>query len=274
MDAKFRIPFTFSHIKKLKNRSEFFIHKVKYKKESKLGKNLEHSKTNLTREDYIGILLRNFSINFSLIFIISTSALAFLRVNLFFLIALFVAFLFSGFVYFSQIVYPKIYLARKQKDIEKNLLPALNDMLVQLSSGIPLFNILTNISDANYGFLSLEFKDAVKKINAGEAEANVLDNLGKKNPSIFFRRTLWQISNGMKAGSDMTQIIRDNIENLNEEQLIQIQTYGSRLNPLVVLYMLISVIVPALSITFLTIITSMINLSGNLAKLLFISLLD
>jgi len=270
---KFRIPFTFTDVKKLKNRSNFFISRFKYKRESKLGQNLEDGRVNLLREEYLGICLRSFSINFIFLFITSTTILAFLKVNLFYLYALAISFLFSGFVIFSQLVYPKIYLSRKERDIEKNLLPALSDILIQLNSGIPLFNIMSNISDANYGILSTEFKEAVKKINSGESESEVLDDLGRKNPSVFFRRTLWQISNGMRAGSDMSIIIKDNIINLNDEQLIQIQSYGSKLNPLVVLYMLISVIVPALSITFLTIISSMIGLPENTTKLLFIGLL-
>ncbi len=180
--------------------------------------------------------------------------------------------MFSMFAYFSQRIYPKIYLSRKQRDIEKNLIPALEDMFIQLNSGIPLFDIMTNISDADYGILSEEFKKAVKRINAGEPEAEVLDDLGKRNPSVFFRRTLWQISNSMRAGSDMAIVVKDSIKALNEEQFIQIQTYGSKLNPLIVLYMLIAVIIPALSITFLTILSSMINLPQNMITLLFISL--
>ena len=72
-----------------------------------------------------------------------------------------------------QIVYPQIYLSRKERDIERNLVSALNNILIQLNSGIPLFNIMTNISDAKYGALSEEFKYAVKRINTGEPESKV-----------------------------------------------------------------------------------------------------
>ena len=124
--------------------------------------------------------------------------------------------------------------------------------------------VLVNISSSDYGELSVEFKKAVKRINSGEPEAEVLDDVGRKNPSTFFRRTLWQISSGMKSGADMSVVVKDNIAALNEEQIIQIQSYGNKLNPLIVFYMLMAVIVPALSITFLTIVSSMINLPKNL----------
>ena len=93
---KFRIPSTFTDIKKLKNRSNFFINRFKYKRKSKLGKNLEDGRIDLTREEYLGICLRSFSINFIFLFVISTTILAFLKVSLFYLFGLAIAFLFSG----------------------------------------------------------------------------------------------------------------------------------------------------------------------------------
>lgn len=76
----------------------------------------------------------------------------------------------------------------------------------------------------------------------------------------------------MKSGSDLSIVIKDSIKLLSEEQLIQIQNYGNKLNPLIVVYMLIAVIIPALSITFLIIISSMTNLPKNMTILLFIGL--
>jgi archaeal flagellar protein FlaJ len=269
---RFKIPFTFSDFEKLKKKSMFFSSRIKPKKKTKLEENLKNSGVNLTREEYIGICIRSFIISFIFLFIISNSILYFIQVSLFYLLGFGIALLFSIFVFFSQRVYPGIYVSRKQREIEKNLLPALEDILIQLNSGIPLFNIMANISEGDYGILSLEFKKIVRKINAGVPESEALNEIGKINPSVFFRRTLWQISNGMNSGSDMAIVIRDSIKALNEEQMIQIQSYGNKLNPLIVLYMLIAVIIPALSVTFLTIIASMTNLPKNMTTMLFIAL--
>jgi len=151
-------------------------------------------------------------------------------------------------------------------------MPALEDMLVQLNSGVPLFDILVNISSSDYGEISNEFKRAVKKINAGMPQVEVLEQLGEKNSSIYFRRTLWQISNGMKSGSDISEVIKGSLRLLSEEQIIQIQNYGNKLNPLIMFYMLMTIILPALAITFLTIISSMIGLSKNLTIIVYIGL--
>lgn len=269
---KFKIPFMIADIDRLKRRARFFSERMTHSKKSKLAYNLENVGISVSREEYIGICLRSVLIFFVFLFIISTSVFAFFSVDYFLLFGLGIAALFSIFVFFSQMVYPRIYIARRQREIEKNLIFALEDILVQLNSGIPLFSIMVNISSADYGELSAEFKKAVKRINAGEPEEEVLDDLGKRNPSVFFRRTLWQISNGMKAGSDMSIIIRDSIKALNEEQLIQIQNYGNKLNPLIMFYLLMSIILPALSITFLTILSSMVGLPKNTTILIFLGL--
>jgi len=266
---KFHIPFTFSEIGKSKRRARFFLSHIKYKKKTKLKDYLESSNIEITREEYLSICMKNFFITFLFMFIISTTILIIINMSLFYVWALLISLAFSGLLFFSQLIYPRIYLTRRQKNIEKNLIPALQDVLVQLTSGVPLFSVLINISSADYGELSLEFKKAVKRINAGEAEQEVLEELSKTNPSVFFKRALWQISSGMQAGSDMTLVVRDSIKSLNEEQIIQIQNYGNKLNPLIVFYMLIAIIIPALSIVFLTIISSIIGLPKNTVTLIF-----
>ena len=269
---KFHIPFTFTTTEALKRRSRFYSKYIKYKEESNLSRNLKDSQIDLTRKEYIGICLRTFTHAFILVYLISTSALALINIPYYFLWGVGISLMFSLFVLFSQLVYPQIFVQKRQRNIDKNLMSALEDILVQLNSGIPLFSVLVNISDADYGELSVEFKKAVKKINAGSPEQEVLEELSKSNPSLFFKRTLWQISNGMNAGSNMSSVVRDSMEALNEEQMIQIQNYGNKLNPLIVFYMLIAVIVPSLSITFLTILSSMVGLPKNTTILFFLGL--
>jgi len=269
---KFHIPFTFSQLDKLKKRAEFFKSSVKYKKDSKLKDYLKNCDIKISREEYLAICIKSFLIYSFILLVSFTIILLILKVKFFIVFGLLLSLAFSSFILFSQLVYPRIFVMRRQRNIEKNLIPALQDILVQLDSGVPLFSVLVNISTSDYGELSMEFKKAVRRINAGSPEQEVLEELSKQNPSIYFKRTLWQISNGMNAGSDMSIVVKDTVKALNEEQMIQIQNYGSKLNPLVVFYMLIAVIIPALSITFLTVISSMVNLPREVTIMLFIGL--
>lgn len=268
----FRIPLADSNLEKLKSRSKLFSARFHHKRKSALEGYLKEIDVNLTREQYLGIVLRSFVNMFLILFIIISTGLLVAGISNFWIYSLGLSIIFSISASLSQLAYPRVFVSRREKDIEKNLIFALEDILIQLNSGIPLFDILTNISMSDYGELSIEIKKAVKRIGAGEPEAEVLADVSAKSHSTFFKRTLWQISNGLNSGSDMSTIIKDNINTLNEEQVIQIQNYGNKLNPLIMMYMLVSVIVPALSVTFMTVIASMIGLEENLTIGLFLGL--
>ncbi|HLC54083.1 MAG TPA: type II secretion system F family protein [Candidatus Nanoarchaeia archaeon] len=269
---KFHIPFTLTAIERLKVKSKPFANLISRKKESGLQQSLKSVEAAITREEYLGIVLRGLLIRIVIGYVFISTIFFFAKVTKFYIWAAALTLACAGFIAFSQMLYPKVYASRRERDIERNLIPALEDMLVQLNSGVPLYNILVNISASDYGELSSEFKKAVKKINAGSPQSDVLDELGKRNGSQFLRRTLWQISNGMKAGSDIAIVIRESRRSLGEEQILQIQSYGNKLNPLIMFYMLISVILPALSITFLTVISSLVGLGKSITIGLFVGL--
>ncbi len=269
---KFKVPFTFGSLDKSKKRAAFFKRFVRVKEGTKLGQYLENSGQEITREEYISICYSGFAYSFVFAFILSSTLFFLIKSSRPTFYALVISLLFSMFIFFSRFIYPKINDSRKQKEIERNLIPALQDMLIQLNSGIPLFSILVNLSSSDYGSLSVEFQKIVKRINAGYSEIEVLDEAGEKNSSLFFRKSLWQISNGMRAGGDISIVVEQTVRSLNEEQLIQIQNYGNKLNPVIMFYMLISVIIPALSVTFLTIISSLLGLEAFLTHVLFIGL--
>ncbi len=206
------------------------------------------------------------------IFLVLFSVFVFFKLKNSFFVSITISLVLTCFVFFQQIMYPKIIANKRIKNIEKNLLSALQNILIQLNSGIPLFNILVNISGEDYGEVSNEFKKAVKEINAGKKQVEVLEEIASRNPSLYFRRALWQIVNGLKAGGDIAKTIREVINSLGEERVLQIKNYGAQLSPLAMFYMLLAVIIPALSITFITILCSLIGISESITKLVFFGL--
>ena len=268
----FRIPFTITNAEKLARKSEWANKFFKKKKDSRLERYLKVSDLKITREEYLGICLRILFRNFVIIFIFSLVVFYFLHITPY-LYSFLISSLVSFFTMFVQLAYPRNYSSKQAREAEKNLIPAMQDILVQLQAGVPLFKIMVNISASNYGRVSSEFKKVVKEIRSGIPQLEAIDKLIEKNESIYFRRILWQISNGMRSGSDMTEIIKDGIDNLSKEQALQIQSYGSKLNPVIMFYMLMGVILPALGITFLIILSSIINFPSNIVKIIFVIIL-
>jgi len=173
------------------------------------------------------------------------------------------------FIFIRRMSYPKLKSLARVKEIDRNLLPALQHLLVQLNAGTPIFDAIVSVSGAGYGELSKQFKMAVRNIHAGKNQIQALEQVADENPSPYFRRALWQITTGMKIGSDVTKVIENTIENLSEEQVIQIQKYGGQLNPLAMFYMLLAVILPSLSLTFITVLAAFTNMSSSLTQIVF-----
>jgi len=231
--------------------------------------NLKQADIDLSTKEYLSMCLMACLVFFIFIGSLLSFILYLASVNNPFLFSIIVSLFVTLMIFLQQISYPKMFVSKRVKNIERNLLSALQNILIQLNSGIPLFNILVNISKGNYGEISKEFSGLVKDINTGRPQIEALEEMAAVNPSLFFRRTIWQIANGMKSGADMSSVIQEIINLLSEEQILQIQKYGSQLNPLAMFYMLMVVIAPSLGITFLVMIVSFIALPEGIVKLVF-----
>lgn len=162
--------------------------------------------------------------------------------------------LFMGVMVFVQVImYPTMLVRKKVNDVEKNLVFALRAILVQLKSGISLFDSMAMVARGDYGAISKEFQKAVDEINTGTPEQEALEKMSENNPSPFLRKSLWQIVNGMNAGADISDILAETVSSMLREQKIAINKYGAQLRVLSLMYMMIGVIMPALGVTLLII---------------------
>ncbi len=171
-------------------------------------------------------------------------------------IPLVVSGIFSALVLVQLITFPIIRVTKKVRDLDRNLVFALRTILVQLRSGVSLFDSMKVVAEGNYGTVSKEFKRAVDQISTGTIQEIALERIAEYNPSIFFRRAIWQIVNGMRAGADITVVLGESVDTLTEAQSIQIRNYESQMKVLSLVYMMLGVIVPALGITFLIVLSS------------------
>jgi archaeal flagellar protein FlaJ len=226
---------------------------------------LYQAKIDIAPKDYASLIFMTSAFYFALltplIFFIGLMARKFDLI-----LPLIVGTAFSSFIFFYLIQYPKVVASKRMKILESDLLNSLQHMLIEIKSGVPLFNSIVSIS-TGYGEISEEFKKIVKDINAGKSEIKALEEASRKNPSLYFRRTLWQLTNSIKAGSDIGDALESIVHNLTQEQIIAIRKYGQELSPYTLIYMIFSIIMPTLGITFLIILSSFAGL--DIPKIIF-----
>lgn len=171
-----------------------------------------------------------------------------------------------GFMY--VIFLPSLKVSRSQRGIDKNLEYMLKDMEIQLTAGIPLFDIFVNTANGEYGECSVISRKVVEEVQSGKAIINVLDEYGMLSPSEYLRRVFWQIVNALKTGSNVGIALKMISKEIREEKENSITTYAQELGLLSLIYMIMVIILPSMGITLMLILSSLIG-GGVVTEVVF-----
>ncbi len=165
---------------------------------------------------------------------------------------------------------PDIIIKKKSREIEKELLFATRFLMIEIQSGVSLFDAMINISK-NYEYIGKEFSEIVNNVNLGTSLEDAIENATEKTPSNGFRKVLWQILNSLKTGANIADSLNAVIEQITREQMIEVKEYGRKLNPLAMFYMIMAVILPSIGITMAVLLSSFLSLPLDLNVLLIIA---
>lgn len=178
--------------------------------------------------------------------------------------------LFTPLLFLTFSYQPKVKAKRVSRQLEKNLPYALRHMLIEVSSGISLYEAMVDAS-YDYGEASNEFNRIVSDIQGGKSQIEALEDSIARNPSIMYRRAIWQMINALKSGADLTDTLDSLVDTMVEEQKLEVEKYGEDLNPFILMYLMLAVIFPSLGVTLMIVMSSFIDLP--LGKPLFYGML-
>jgi pilus assembly protein TadC len=170
-------------------------------------------------------------------------------------------------MFFYMIRLPDVRISKKEKDISKEIVFAGRFIIIELESGVPLYNAMLNVSK-NYEIIGRYFKEITDKVDLGTSMEDALNEAVEFIPSNDFRKILWQIINSIRTGSDVAKSLYSVMEQITKDQITEVNKYGKKLNPLAMFYMIVAVILPSLGITMLIILSSFIQFELSLTILL------
>ena len=159
-----------------------------------------------------------------------------------------IGFTISVMFYFYELNIPRLKAERKRRDLEKKLMFAVDQMVIKLKSGVPLFDTMKSIAKADYGILSDEFAKVVKKIESGEDEGDALREMATTSPSPYLRKIAWEMTSSIKSGGNIADVLEGISSNLSKEDEIKMKAYNGVLNVYLLVYMITSIVIPALFI--------------------------
>ncbi|VVB56895.1 Type II secretion system (T2SS), protein F [uncultured archaeon] len=152
-----------------------------------------------------------------------------------------------------HIRYPKLLSNSVAEKIDRGLLFATRDMLIQISSGIPLFGAMANVADGDYGQVSLEFRKVVNEVRSGTALSTALENMAVSSQSKYLKKTVWQLITAMRSGANLTTALKGIIKLLVDNQLRSVKAYNAELNFIVLIYLMVAAVLPTIGTTVLVI---------------------
>jgi archaeal flagellar protein FlaJ len=182
--------------------------------------------------------------------------------------AMFPIILFVMFMYLLKM--PDMLIIKKEKEINKEIVFAGRFLIVELESGVPLYNAIKNVIKS-YKILGKYFQEIIDDINMGTPIEDALNKAIEFTPSSDFRKMLWQMLNSIKTGSDITESLKSAIDQITKRQLIEIKKYGKKLNPLAMFYMMIAVIIPSIGTTMLIVLSTFVSLDISLSVLIILA---
>lgn len=174
------------------------------------------------------------------------------------------------FVYMLKM--PDVIIMRKQREVNREIVFAGRFLLIELESGVPLYNSIVNVSKS-YDIIGKHFKEIVDKVDFGTPMEEAITETIDETPSNHFRKLLWQILNSLKTGADISKSLSIVIDQITEEQIIEVREYGRKLNPIAMFYMILAVVMPSIGVIMLIILATFISFKIDLLLLLLIATL-
>lgn len=202
-------------------------------------------------------------------FVIFILGAIFLRLNVFLRALYFIFPTLFVLLFFYFLKLPDVKIRQKEREIDKDIVFAGRFLVIELESGVPLYNALINVSKS-YRTIGKVIREIVENVDLGATMEESIEEAIEITPSQNFRKMMWQIMNSLKTGSDVTSSMNAVVEQITREQIIAIKDYGRKLNPIAMFYMMIAVIVPSLGVSMLIVLSSFLSFEIGLLTLLVI----
>jgi len=200
----------------------------------------------------------------SVIFIFATISRGFRPLPAFFIFILVT----SVSVLISTII-PRMIINKRKADIESDLIYSVRHFLLKLDSGSALVQALEDVSSLPTNS-SKYFAEVYYEIKMGTPIKDAVLDAIESSPSQQFRTVLEKVKSSILTGSDIKKSLKDLMNGMVQDKVLEIKKYGKKLSPATMMYMIFGTIVPSLGATMFVIATSFIGGGQYLSKVILI----
>src|SRR3989338_3144125 len=170
-------------------------------------------------------------------------------------------------VFFMLINRPKSTAKKRINEVDSEIVFAGRHIIVEMSAGVPLFNALVSASQS-YRKIGKHIEEIIKKTETGKPLDTAINEVIETTPSVNFRKMMWQILNALRTGGDVSQALESITEQISKEQVIEFKSYERKLNPMVMFYLMVAIILPSLGISMFSLLSTFLGIKVGTGTLI------
>jgi hypothetical protein len=158
------------------------------------------------------------------------------------------------------------------KRIEAEVAVTGRRLLIQLESGKSLMNSIIDVAKHKKES-SKALERIAYELYMGKPLEQAIQEAIETSPSRTFRKVFIQIRNSLKTGADLKKTLKATLEEITREKTIEFESFGKKLNPVGLFYMIFGTIAPSLGVVLFVIVLSVLRVPikfGILAVFLLI----
>jgi len=100
----------------------------------------------------------------------------------------------------------------------------------------------------------------VEDINLGVPIEDALERAREYSCSEKFKLILSELLTSLKTGADVVPSLKEVLNQITRDQIIEIKDYAKKLNAFMMLYLIIAAVIPSLGMTMFTVLAGFISL--------------
>lgn len=167
-----------------------------------------------------------------------------------------------------------VQITKLGRELDADILFVSEYLLVSLESGLPIGNAIENLSKINRPGGQF-FKRVYTEFKTGKSFEEALSEGIRISPSKRMKDLIKKLKDSIVIGVNLRTVLETYIDDSSEKKVLEVKAFSKRLNPIVMMYLLLGIVLPSLGITFFILAAAMLEWTSDLLKyvLIFIFLL-
>ncbi len=173
--------------------------------------------------------------------------------------------LFSPVLYRFWFGFVDVQIRKYGRELDGDILFVSEFFLVSLESGLPLGNAIQRLSELKRPGGRF-FKKIYIEFKTGKDLEKAIEDASEYSPSESMKILLKRLKDSLSIGVDLRVVLKNFILESSEKKIVEIKAFSKKLNPVIMMYLLIGIVLPSLGITFFILAAALLDITPEFLK--------